>query len=135
MNANPQRIEWFRMMVIAAALISSRGLAQGQQTNNHQLRAVPAVRAVTTDGKLDDWDLSGQILCCYDLAKLEKTHSVRAAAMYDADYLYLAFHFKGPDADGEPRRSGQPAGRWLEERRGADPHRERPRRARDGVVS
>lgn len=79
-------------MTLAACLFTLS--ASAQQTSNHQLRAVRAVRAVTIDGKLDDWDLSGQILCCYDLAKLEKTHSVRAAAMYDAGYLYLAFHFK-----------------------------------------
>lgn len=79
-------------MTLAACLFTLS--ASAQQTSNHQLRAVPAVRAVTIDGKLDDWDLSGQILCCYDLAKLEKNNSVRAAAMWDAGYLYLAFHFK-----------------------------------------
>ena len=69
-------------------------VALGQQTSNYVFRAVPAPGTVTVDGKLDDWDLSGQILICYDLQKLAETHSVRAAAMYDATNLYLAFHFK-----------------------------------------
>jgi len=79
-------------MAIAACLFAR--LVSAQQTDNNELRAVPAPGKVVIDGRLDEWDLSGQILCCYDLAKLKKTHSVVAAAMYDADYLYLAFHFK-----------------------------------------
>ena len=74
---------------------------------------MPATGQVTIDGKLDDWDLSGQILCCYDLARLEKSHSVRAAAMYDSQNLYLAFHFK----DATPMINhidpqGDPPGGW-----------------------
>jgi len=68
--------------------------AQSQQTNNHELRAIPAGTPVVLDGKLDEWDLSGEILMCYDLAMLLDTHSVRVAAMYDADSLYLSFRFK-----------------------------------------
>ena len=65
-----------------------------QQTNNYVLRAVPAPGKVTLDGKLDDWDLSGEILMCYDLETMLDNHSVRAAAMYDRDWLYLSFRFK-----------------------------------------
>lgn len=64
-----------------------------QETTNSFLRIVPAPGPVRIDGRLNDWDLSGSILCCYDLARLRNTHSVRAAAMYDARYLYLCFHF------------------------------------------
>ena len=65
----------------------------GQQTNNHALRVVPAGK-VALDGDLADWDLSGEILMCYDLDKLLETNSVRAAAMYDQEYLYVSFRFK-----------------------------------------
>lgn len=65
-----------------------------QQTNNYELRALPSLGKVVIDGKLNDWDLSGQILMCYDLAHLLQTHSVKIAAMYDRNYLYLSFHFK-----------------------------------------
>ncbi|MDA0839553.1 MAG: hypothetical protein O3B01_30425 [Planctomycetota bacterium] len=66
----------------------------GQQTNNHVLQTAPAKGAVNLDGQLTDWDLSGEILMCYDLDKLLDTNSVRAAAMYDREYLYLSFQFK-----------------------------------------
>ena len=68
--------------------------SNAQQTNNHELRAIPARTPIVLDGLLDEWDLSGEILMCYDLATLLDTHSVRVAAMYDADYLYLSFRFK-----------------------------------------
>ncbi|NOY81841.1 MAG: hypothetical protein GXP31_12670 [Kiritimatiellaeota bacterium] len=65
-----------------------------QQTNNAELRAVPAPGKGVVDGRLDDWDLSGEILICYDLESLLDTHSVHAAAMYDAGGLYLSFRFR-----------------------------------------
>ncbi|MGC8667119.1 MAG: sugar-binding protein [Chthonomonadales bacterium] len=65
-----------------------------QETTNSVLRIVPAPGVVRVDGRLEDWDLSGSILCCYDWARLHATHSVRAAAMYDSRFLYLAFRFK-----------------------------------------
>ncbi|MFH1920748.1 MAG: hypothetical protein ABIP48_12770 [Planctomycetota bacterium] len=68
----------------------------GQQTANHELRAVPVPQEVTLDGKLDEWDLSGEILMCYDVETLLDRHSVRAAAMYDKDGLYLSFRFMDP---------------------------------------
>ncbi len=65
-----------------------------QQTNNYELRAVPAPPRVTIDGKLDEWDLSGEVLMSYDLETMLDNHSVRTAAMYDQDWLYLSFRFK-----------------------------------------
>ncbi len=81
-------------LILVAILAAGLGLAQ--QTENHELRAVPAPGKVVIDGKLGDWDLSGEIVCCYDLTVLKETHSVRAAAMCDAQYLYLSFRFKDP---------------------------------------
>jgi hypothetical protein len=68
--------------------------AFGQQTHNDALRATPAPQQVTIDGSLDDWDLSGEILICYEVSLMLDTHSVRTAAMYDRENLYLSFRFK-----------------------------------------
>ncbi|MBC7328187.1 hypothetical protein H5T87_08760 [bacterium] len=65
-----------------------------QQTSNYELRIVPAPGQVIVDGNLNDWDLSGEILMCYDLSTLLNTHSVRVAGMWDTRFLYLSFHFK-----------------------------------------
>ncbi|MFZ2656143.1 MAG: hypothetical protein WAX69_14525, partial [Victivallales bacterium] len=69
---------------------------KAQITLNTGLRAVPPPGKVLIDGKLDDWDLSGEILMCYDLESLLNKYSSRAAAMYDKDYLYLSFRIKDP---------------------------------------
>ncbi|MGC8639199.1 MAG: hypothetical protein ACP5XB_04895 [Isosphaeraceae bacterium] len=81
------------MMMTVAACLSTLS-ASAQQTDNYELRAVPAPGRVVVDGRLSDWDLSGEIVCCYDLAVLKKTNSVRAAVMYDANCLYFSFRFK-----------------------------------------
>ncbi|MGB9797046.1 MAG: hypothetical protein ACPLSK_00315, partial [bacterium] len=65
-----------------------------QQTSNYELRLVPAPGSVVIDGDLKDWDLSGEILMCYDLSTLLDTHSVRVAGMYDEKFLYLSFRFR-----------------------------------------
>jgi len=78
--------------IVCVALLSAS--VRAQQTNNHVLRAVPAPKQVVLDGKLNEWDLSGQILMCYDLDTMLQTHSVRVAAMYDRDYLYVSFRFR-----------------------------------------
>jgi hypothetical protein len=69
-------------------------LAHAQQTDNYELRALPAPGPVVIDGKLDDWDLSGEIFSCYDIETLQDKHSVRTAALYDDRGLYLSFHVK-----------------------------------------
>ncbi len=69
---------------------------QATQTDNFGLHAVPAPGKVAIDGKLDDWDLSGEIFVCYDIEKLEGTNSARIVAMYDADNLYVAIRWKDP---------------------------------------
>ena len=66
------------------------------QTENHGIKAVPAPATVTIDGDLAEWDRSGQILMSYDLTSLRDIYSGQVAAMYDADHLYVAIHFKDP---------------------------------------
>ncbi len=67
----------------------------GRQTHNVGFSAVPAPVTVTVDGCFDDWDLSGQILCCAD-SGIRDIFSVKTAAMWDKDYLYLAFDWRDP---------------------------------------
>src|SRR5690606_41657260 len=55
--------------------------------------AVPASKPVKIDGSLDEWDLSGRIWSFADIA-IRDRFSVETAAMWDKDYLYLAFHFR-----------------------------------------
>jgi len=76
------------------AVLAAATAGWTQQTNNYELRAVPAPGPVVLDGKLGDWDLSGEILSCYDLDAMRDTNSVRTAAMYDKDWLYVSFRFK-----------------------------------------
>ena len=66
------------------------------QTENHGIRAVPAPANVSIDGDLAEWDTSGQILMSYDLESLRDIYSGQVSAMYDADNLYIAVHFKDP---------------------------------------
>jgi len=48
------------------------GLLMATQTETRGVHAVPAPKAVVIDGNLDDWDLSGQYLQCYDIETLRR---------------------------------------------------------------
>lgn len=80
--------------LVEAILLLGASDAIGQQTDNHEFRAVPAHAAVAVDGQLNDWDLSGEILICQDTDDMLESRSVRAAAMYDRENLFLSFRFK-----------------------------------------
>ena len=67
----------------------------GRQTNNTGFAAVPASRPVRVDGSLDEWDLSGQIESYADTS-IKDTFSVKTAAMWDSEFLYLAFTWRDP---------------------------------------
>ncbi|ACD82604.1 sugar-binding protein [Candidatus Methylacidiphilum infernorum] len=79
---------FFLHFVFASRLLFS------QQTANTNLLALHCPRKVIIDGNLEEWNYSGAILSCYDLSTLKDTHSVQSMAMYDENYLYLAFRFK-----------------------------------------
>ncbi len=67
----------------------------GRQTQNEGFFAVPAKATVKIDGKLDEWDLSGQIWSYADTS-VRDSFSVKTAAMWDADHLYLSFVWRDP---------------------------------------
>ncbi len=75
-------------------LLGTEYAAYATQTDNHGLHAVPAPGKITIDGRLDDWDLSGQTLMCYDIETLKDVYSANVAMMYDAANLYVSLHWK-----------------------------------------
>ena len=58
-------------------------------TESTSLRSLPASGKVVVDGKTDDWDLSGGIFVCGDVAKRRDTQSAWVHVMHDAENLYL----------------------------------------------
>ena len=54
-----------------------------------KMYAVPVPGKVVIDGKLDDWDLSGQILM-YVISETSEMQGARFALMYDQDALYIS---------------------------------------------
>ena len=92
-----------KMMTLAAGLTLAGALhAQdagqnmiGRQTQNEGFFAVPAKGAVTIDGRLDEWDLSGQTWSYADTS-VRDTFSVRTAAMWGRENLYLCFIWRDP---------------------------------------
>jgi hypothetical protein len=80
--------------ILILAVVST---AQAQQsTQNVGMHATPAPGKVVIDGKLDDWDLSGTRLMCYDVSALRDRYSTQAALMYDAEYFYVSLRWKDP---------------------------------------
>lgn len=80
-------------MVTATALAAENMI--GRQTQNEGLSAVPVPAAVAIDGKLDEWDLSGQIWSYADTS-VRDSFSVKTAAMWDTENLYLSFVWRDP---------------------------------------
>ena len=65
------------------------------KADNTEIRIVPAPGTVTVDGKLDDWDLTGSIFMFIDEASRE-SYNVRAAMMYDKEFLYVGGTWRDP---------------------------------------
>ena len=68
------------------------GAAIAQPQRHDRLVIVPVAKAVTVDGDLGEWDLSGGVETAFD-ESLRPRFTVRLAAMYDPAALYLAAHF------------------------------------------
>ena len=86
------------LLAIAALAALSASAAENMllfQTQNEGFEAVPAPEAVAIDGDLADWDLSGRIWSFGDTS-VRDSHSVRTAAMWDAQNLYLSFEWRDP---------------------------------------
>ena len=68
---------------------------QGGRGRNKRIYVVPRTKPVTVDGKLDDWDLSGQILICVTQESSEM-QSAKVAMMYDDQALYVCGELRDP---------------------------------------
>ena len=78
-----------------AALAPAVGPAQSGRGRHQRIFAVPAPAKVAIDGRLDDWDLSGQLLM-YVIKETSEMQSARFALMYDAEALYLGAAVRDP---------------------------------------
>ncbi len=65
------------------------------QSNHGMLRAVPVAKPVVVDGRLDEWDTSGEMFV-YNARSLRDRYSVRVHAMWDSEALYLGLKWKDP---------------------------------------
>ena len=90
-------IQTAALTLATSAALASEGNMVGNQTQNEGLFVVPAKGPVAIDGFIDpsEWDLSGQIWSFADWDSRD-TFSVKTAAMWDKDYLYLAFDWRDP---------------------------------------
>ena len=86
----------YLQLALAAMMLIACAPAMAQRAVNRGLHAVPAPDKVVIDGKLDEWDTSGAIICCKDVSALLDVESCRVAAMHDGDNLYLSFAFRDP---------------------------------------
>ncbi len=84
----------FRLGLLFVSLLCAVG-AFAQQSNNTALHAVPAPGNMVIDGKLDDWDLSGQI-DVYANYRMKNSYSAKVAAMWDKDNYYLCVLWRDP---------------------------------------
>ncbi len=80
------------LLALCALVMTAR--LQAVQTDTHGIHAVPAPGPVVIDGTLDEWDLSGSVLQCYDVEALRDVYSADIAMMYDPANLYVALHWK-----------------------------------------
>jgi hypothetical protein len=67
----------------------------GARGRNKRIFVVPRPGPVVIDGKLDDWDLSGQIWV-YVSRETSELQSARFALMYDAEALYISGVVRDP---------------------------------------
>ena len=84
------------IFAVAVVMVISATPALAQRAVNRGLHAVPAPAKVTIDAMPDEWDTSGEIVCCKDVASMLEIESCRVAAMWDEQNLYLLFRFKDP---------------------------------------
>ncbi len=80
------------MAVGMAASLADNDNGRGR---HKQLYAVPTPGPVVIDGRLDDWDLSGQIEM-FVIEATRATQSAKFALMYDAEALYLSGDVNDP---------------------------------------
>ena len=85
-------------LILAGLALPACASAQGNDNGrgrHKQLYAVPAPGKVVIDGKLDDWDLSGQIEM-FVIQATRGTMNAKFAVMYDAYAFYIGADVNDP---------------------------------------
>ena len=75
------------LLILAVTLLLTAAWAT--ETENLNIRILPAPGKVTVDGKFTDWDLSGGVFACGDVEHLRDKLAVWLHGMYDKDNLYI----------------------------------------------
>ena len=87
------------VVLLVLCFVAFSALTASAQDNGRgrhkQIYATPVPGQVTIDGKLDDWDLSGQIEM-FVIEPTRKTMSAKFAIMYDANAYYLSGDVRDP---------------------------------------
>ena len=83
-------MKMFLLQVSAWAVCLAFVISGGAtETENLNLRVLPAPSQVKIDGKFDEWNLAASIFACGDVENSASTYAVWFSAMYDRDNLYL----------------------------------------------
>ncbi len=77
------------LLIVLLALTALAACADTGMGRHKKLYAVPTPGKVVIDGKLNDWDLSGQ-LSMYVVSETSDMQSAKFAVMYDKEALYLS---------------------------------------------
>ena len=95
-STNMKRNKLTKWLSLLTMLCVATGVHADNGRGRHQkLYVVPAPGKVTIDGKLDDWDLSGQIWI-YVISETAEMQSAKFAMMYDKDALYISGVVRDP---------------------------------------
>jgi sugar lactone lactonase YvrE len=78
-----------------ALLLALTARAETGLGRHKKVYAVPVSGAVTIDGKLDEWDLSGQIEM-FVMSETKEMQSAKFALMYDSEAVYLGAELRDP---------------------------------------
>ena len=87
---------WLVSLAVSFVLAAACGVRADSGLARHKsMFAVPVPGKVAIDGKLDDWDLSGQVEM-YVISETKKTQSAKFAIMYDKEAIYLGADIRDP---------------------------------------
>ncbi|MHC5057459.1 MAG: sugar-binding protein [Planctomycetota bacterium] len=83
------------VLALAGAAAAEAQNMIGRQSQNEGILVLPKQGAVTIDGDLSDWDLSGRIWVFAD-RDVRSRFSAKVSAMWDESNLYVAVRWKDP---------------------------------------
>ncbi len=96
MRTTTFRGRFVALSVLLLCCVGLAGAGEAGLARHKKLYVVPAPGPVVIDGKLDDWDLSGQIYM-FITSESAETRNARFAMMYDKDALYMSGVVRDPN--------------------------------------